>query len=302
MKSQRVEVNILEINSLKKCFNSGTITEKIHTLSHLSDVFDSYKKNINNFEGIMNLLIICSITEDNMEVKREIFDTLVRASVFQDVHSINFDKLEDNLDELPIECLGRCIDIFSFTHKIKYIPSIERYIKHDDKYVRESAEMAINEIIGYHKRTIINKNGNEFIECISLDEPELINYGPVAGSYAVGRFDGKYLICFNKWRKQWEIPAGGRDDSETAKECAIRELFEETGQIVQNMDFKGLLKIRKPDGTIKYTPIFFAELDCIVPFKANEETDRILLWNLTEVVGYIDEVDEAVLKWCKSLS
>lgn len=147
----------------------------------------------------------------------------------------------------------------------------------------------------------INKNGYEFIECITLNELELTNYEPLAGSYAVVRFDGKYLICFNTWRKQWEVPAGGRDDNETAKECAIRELYEETAQVVQDMDFKGLLKVRKPDGAIKYNPIFFAELDSIVPFKENHETDKILLWNLTEDVGYIDDVDKAVLEWCNSL-
>ncbi|WP_240421858.1 NUDIX domain-containing protein [Paenibacillus periandrae] len=148
---------------------------------------------------------------------------------------------------------------------------------------------------------IINKNGYQFLECISLNEHELIHYSPLAGSYAVVRFDSKYLICFNTWRLQWEVPAGGRDDGETAKECAIRELFEETGQVVQDMDFKGLLKVRKPDGAIKYNPIYYTEVDYIVPFKENEETDKILFWNLTNDVGYIDEVDEAVLQWCESL-
>jgi len=72
---------------------------------------------------------------------------------------------------------------------------------------------------------IINNDGYEFLECISLNENELKQYSQLAGSYAVVRFDSKYLLCFNTLRKQWEVPAGGRDDSETAKECAIRELF-----------------------------------------------------------------------------
>ncbi|SFS73157.1 8-oxo-dGTP diphosphatase [Paenibacillus sp. BC26] len=122
---------------------------------------------------------------------------------------------------------------------------------------------------------VINKNGYEFLECIPLNEHEVKNYEPLAGSYAVVRFGAKYLICFNTWRKQWELPAGGRDDEETAKECAIRELFEETAQVVHDMDFKGLLKVRKPDGAIKFNPIYFADLEYIVPFKENNETDKI---------------------------
>ncbi|MFC4808562.1 MULTISPECIES: NUDIX domain-containing protein [Paenibacillus] len=148
---------------------------------------------------------------------------------------------------------------------------------------------------------IINKDGYEFVECISLNEHELNHYSPLAGSYAVVRFDSKYLICFNTLRKQWEVPAGGRDGNETTKECAIRELYEETGQVVKDMELRGLLKVRKPDGTMKYNPIYYAELDKVVPFKENDETDKILFWNFTDNVGYIDEVDEAVLRWCKAL-
>jgi len=62
----------------------------------------------------------------------------------------------------------------------------------------------------------------------------------LAGSYAVIKCDDKYLLCYNTLRKQWELPAGQREKNETPKECAIRELFEETGQCVSKIDFKGL--------------------------------------------------------------
>ncbi|SDW21989.1 NUDIX domain-containing protein [Paenibacillus sp. CF384] len=150
--------------------------------------------------------------------------------------------------------------------------------------------------------TIINKNGFEFLECISLNENEMEKYEPLAGSYALVRFEDRYLICFNTWRNQWELPAGGRNEEESAKECAIRELLEETAQVVYDMVFIGLLKVRKPDGAIKYNPIYFADLEYIVPFKVNDETDKIMLWNLTDDIGYIDEVDQAVLKWCNSIA
>lgn len=94
---------------------------------------------------------------------------------------------------------------------------------------------------------MIDKNNYGFIECVSLTSYELINYEPLAGSYAVAVFQGEYLICFSTWRKQWEIPAGGREIDETPEECAIRELFEETGQVVHSMNLKGVLKVRKPD-------------------------------------------------------
>jgi 8-oxo-dGTP diphosphatase len=67
------------------------------------------------------------------------------------------------------------------------------------------------------------------------------------------------------------------------------------------MDFIGLLKVRTPGGAIKYNPIYFAELEHLLPFRENDETDQILLWNLIDPIGCIDEVDEAVLKWCNSV-
>jgi 8-oxo-dGTP diphosphatase len=157
---------------------------------------------------------------------------------------------------------------------------------------------------GVYLTIATNKEGYELLECITLNEDELNCelYESLAGSYAVVRFNERYLICFNTWRKQWEVPAGGRDEGETPKECAIRELLEETAQVVHDMDFKGLLKVRKPNGAIKYNPIYFTNLDYIAPFEENDESDKILFWNLTDHIGYIDEVDEAVLKWCKSFN
>ncbi|MCM3626778.1 NUDIX hydrolase [Paenibacillus glycanilyticus] len=147
-----------------------------------------------------------------------------------------------------------------------------------------------------------NKDGYELLECITLKEDELKSYEPLAGSYAVVNFNDKYLLCFNTLRKHWEVPAGGRADGETPKECAIRELFEETTQVVRDMDFKGLLKVKKPNGVIKYNPVYFAELDYIAQFKENNETDKILFWNLSDDIGYVDEVDMAAIKWCMSFN
>jgi 8-oxo-dGTP pyrophosphatase MutT (NUDIX family) len=37
------------------------------------------------------------------------------------------------------------------------------------------------------------------------------------------------LMMFDRWRKQWELPGGMREQRETAREAAVRELREETG-------------------------------------------------------------------------
>ncbi|QTD41939.1 NUDIX domain-containing protein [Sporosarcina sp. Te-1] len=135
-------------------------------------------------------------------------------------------------------------------------------------------------------------HGVEWMEFISLKEEDMQQYHPIAGSYGVVRCSGKYLMCFNTWREQWEIPAGGRDEHETSRECAMRELYEETGQRVSEMTFKGLMKVRNLiNGTVKYNPVYFTAIEQLQPFLENAETSEIILWDLKEDIGYVDEVD-----------
>ncbi len=120
----------------------------------------------------------------------------------------------------------------------------------------------------------------------------MANYDPLAGSFAVIKCNGKYLMCYNVWREQWELPAGRREGNETPKECAIRELYEETGQLVKGLEFKGLLKTKKSiSQETKYNPVYFAEVVKLQPFLENEETSEIKLWDLKEEIGYVDVVD-----------
>jgi 8-oxo-dGTP diphosphatase len=139
-------------------------------------------------------------------------------------------------------------------------------------------------------------NGLEFLEFIYTTEEELYKYQPLAGSFAVIKCTDKYLMCYNVWRKQWELPAGRREEDETPKECAIRELYEETGQKILDLEFKGLLKSKKIiNGEIKFNPVYFAITEEIQPFIENEEISKIKLWDLREEIGYIDSVDIKIL-------
>ena len=120
-----------------------------------------------------------------------------------------------------------------------------------------------------------NKCGYELLEYIPCDENEIINYKNVTGAGVVYKVGNKYLIGFNDWRMQWELPVGGIEEGESAKQAAIRELFEETHQKVEDVEFKGLFKKKRPKGEIIYTAIFFCEKDGIVPFVKNDADENI---------------------------
>ncbi|MCG3088863.1 NUDIX domain-containing protein [Sporosarcina cyprini] len=148
------------------------------------------------------------------------------------------------------------------------------------------------------EKMITKNHGYEWVEFIPLTEKEIMRYHPIAGSFAIVECAGKYLMCYNTWREQWEIPAGQREAHETARDCAIRELYEETGQRVTEMQFKGLMKVKNlATETLKYNPVYFTSINQLQPFQKNAETSKIILWDGEEDIGYVDEVDLKLLNW-----
>ncbi|WP_010096921.1 NUDIX domain-containing protein [Ornithinibacillus scapharcae] len=139
---------------------------------------------------------------------------------------------------------------------------------------------------------ITKNNGFEFVDYLDVKETEIYDYHRLAGSYALIKCNDKYLLCYNKWRKQWEIPAGKREKNESPKDCAIRELYEETGQNISELVFSGLLKVKNIiSGEIKYNPVYFATIEELKPFHENNETSEILLWDLKQQIGLNEGVD-----------
>ena len=138
-----------------------------------------------------------------------------------------------------------------------------------------------------------NKSGWKLLEYLNVSEDRISDYENVTGAFAIIKVEGKYLIGFNSWRQQWEFPAGGIEEGETAREAAIRELFEETHQTHRELKFAGLFKVMDSRGVIKYQAIFTGDLSELQPFIRSEgdEMERIRLWDLKEDIGYVDECD-----------
>ena len=143
-----------------------------------------------------------------------------------------------------------------------------------------------------------NKSGWVLLEHLNIKEEEIGNYENVTGAFSIVTVDSQYIICYNKWRQQWEFCGGGIEPGETAREAAIRELFEETHQRASELTFRGISRMQKPTGEICYQAVFTGVVERLEPFVATDEDEMsdIMLWDLEENIGYVDECDLKIVE------
>lgn len=143
-----------------------------------------------------------------------------------------------------------------------------------------------------------NKSGWTLLEHLDIKEEEIGNYEKVTGAFAIVTVDGQYIIGYNKWRQQWEFCGGGIELGETARDAALRELFEETHQRASELTFCGISRMQRPNGEFCYQAVFTGTVERLEPFVATDEDEMsdIMLWDLKRDIGYVDECDLKIVE------
>lgn len=98
------------------------------------------------------------------------------------------------------------------------------------------------------------------------------------GCRGIVQKDGLYLMVhLEKW-DIYTFPGGGLEENETLEECCIREVLEETGVIVSNVELKATVKEYFADSrwTNYYFVCDFVE-DTGIPHLTDEEKDLNLV-------------------------
>jgi len=106
---------------------------------------------------------------------------------------------------------------------------------------------------------------------------------------------GRFLFGYNKYRRYWEIPGGKREDDETLLECAMRELEEESGQVVNTAIFSGLVTMHVKGFGITSAGVYFVKLDHIKSTTLTNEWTALNLWKLTELNDNVDSVARDII-------
>ena len=151
----------------------------------------------------------------------------------------------------------------------------------------------------------MNKDENtgdiEIIEYYDIQEEELYknNNTMPSSAYAVIEVQGKFLIGYNSYREQWEFPAGKIESGESAMEAARRELYEETHQIVDELEFCGLFKIYdKTKKEYRFRAVYKGKAESLtefVPWEKDEMQD-IRLWDFGDQTIYVDQIDTKMVE------
>jgi 8-oxo-dGTP diphosphatase len=144
----------------------------------------------------------------------------------------------------------------------------------------------------------VNRHGIALLEYSRILESELYSdtYSPLLITFMAIRHQQDFLLVHHRERQSWELPGGHIEGAESARDCAVRELFEETGQRVEHLDFRAVLKYRAgSDNRSYYGTLYSGELPSPTPFRENEEIAQITFWDGKADIGYIDEIDRAVI-------
>ena len=157
-----------------------------------------------------------------------------------------------------------------------------------------------------------DNKGNEFLELISVDEDKADKqYKPISHCLAVVKIGNDYLMGWNKWRKDWEIFGGCREDNETLRECIMRECNEELGLSNVEFEYLGLMNYKmapgyfNPEWHYEYGGLYGITLpkeylEIIEKYRTDkEEIEKLAFYEEIKGKEAIAPIDEKLLEYWK---
>lgn len=142
--------------------------------------------------------------------------------------------------------------------------------------------------------TIENERGERLVAVMEIEEDDAMTL-PVTFSLIIGRNDVGYLLVRNRQRAVWELPGGFIDAGESGRQCAIRELKEESGQSVVALRWRAAIEIKSPTMGTRYGALYCGNISTTAPFIENAEIESAEFWPESRMPAGISSIDRALL-------
>jgi len=120
---------------------------------------------------------------------------------------------------------------------------------------------------------------------------------PLTVSIMIARSGDGCVLVYNRFKKHWELPGGFIDAAESPEAAAGREMMEETGYLVPETVFLGVMNFYAADRVRdEYAAVYLAKYDNAHEFAPNAEiSDLAIAEDMSQVEGHISELDLALL-------
>lgn len=156
-----------------------------------------------------------------------------------------------------------------------------------------------------------DEDGNLFLSFENIPEAALSGMPELTHCLAVVRLGGDYLLGWNNWRGRYEIFGGCRENGESARNCIVRELREELGITLTNVNYLGAMRFLmqpdyfSPETRIELGGLYGVTLEISLDLlhsmvKDCDEIGKLALYSEVKDKAPIALIDELLLGWGKA--
>jgi 8-oxo-dGTP diphosphatase len=154
----------------------------------------------------------------------------------------------------------------------------------------------------------VNQDGHALVGLFTVPEDELPKLDGLTHARVVARHEDKVLLVFDRHDQRWQLAGGGIERAESARECAVRELREESSNDCAAADLRylGAFELHvaptplNPEAHVEYGALFEVDVPLIAAFLPNDEIGATLWWNGSELSHELDAIDLKLIEHARA--